>query len=290
MHAMSLQEDLEAFRELALEQQYWLNEQGEPYDVQSVYQILDPLLDSVVQFRRISLSGTVWVPILDKKTGDFIDAEIATEPVEGISKGVYIRQEDEDLEGVMLTRAVIGYWACTGNVNKQDWYIIGTDRIMVFAPIESSQCSVPEDNMPDFETMMPDDDDVIAQEIDEAVLDTQPNFSKLSEIFASIPSDSTLQVNFYQNYLNHIFPTDGVTFALLANNFLEIDITDGEVKQSGQLAEYAGEIDGFKCITADDETVLCLELNSEEYGAEIITLIPVRALLNCQFTTSNKED
>lgn len=290
MYPMSLQEDLEAFRELALEQQYWLNGQGEPYDVQTVYQILDPLLDSVVQYRRISLSGTVWVPILDKETGDIIDAEIATEPVEGVSNGVFIRQEDEELEGVMLTRAVIGYWACTGNVTKQDCFYNSNFKIMAFAPIESSQCSFPEDNMPDFETILPDEDDLIAQEIDEAVLDTQLNFSRLSEIFASIPSDSTLQINFYQNYLNHIFPTDGVTFALLANNFLEIDITDGEVTQSGELGEFAGEIDGFQCITADGETVLCLELNSEEHGTEIITLIPVRSLLNCQFTTSILED
>lgn len=279
MYPMSLQEDLEEFRILALEEQDQLNELGEPFDLYAVKEKLDPLLESIVQSRSVSLSGTVWVPVIDEETGSIEGRAIAMEPVDGRSNGVYAMEDSEELDGVLITRAVIGYWALTGALIKQDCVHDKKISLMAFAPVESSQLSVPEDNMPNFETMMPDDDDVIAQEIDKAILGSKLDFHHLGEIFASIPHDSSLQINFYLNYLNHIFPTEGISFAMLINNYLEIDTTDGEIVKNEMLREYAGEIDGFQCIIADDETILSIMLANNDEDVDFITLVPVRALM-----------
>ena len=286
---MSLQEDFEAFRELALEEQDRINWEGEPYDVQDTYQTLDPLLESLVDSRQISLSGTVWVPVLDE-SGDVIDAAIATEPVEGISNGIFVRKEIDEINGIGLTRAVIGYWAYTGTYEENDCLYIKSTKLMAFAPVESSYCSIPEANIPDVHTLLPDGNDEVAQAIDETVLNSPMNFSRLGEIFSQFPYDSIMQVEFYLNYLNHILSPDKISATMLSDSVLVLDTADGNVTElldAHQQLEYEGDIIGIQCVIIDDEIVMCIEIVNDDNYDEMLTMVPIRSLVSCKLSIAN---
>lgn len=288
MSAMGLQEDLEAFRELAFDEQARLNTQDDP-DVQEVYDLLDPLLAEIVGDRKICLSGAVVVPVINEDQGRVVGDMVAEEPVEGWCNGLFVAQHDEVFGDTAYTRNVVGYSAYLGTYSSGNHVHTSQSRLLAFAPIEDCHMSVPDAELAGLDVIMPADDDEIAAEIDEIVLNAPISFTRLNDIFAEIIRTGTdLELDYYLGYLNTVFNMDDLNFDLVTASALQLDEADQtayEVLDDDQAFEIEGQALGFRCFLSDDTVFLCLQLDATEHGYGNL-LLPVTALLSAKVSTS----
>lgn len=277
---MNLQQELEAFREMALDEQDRCNGLSELPDPRELYKLLDPLLETIIQGRRISLSGSVVVPVLNDSQS-IIGEAISCEPVEGSSNGIFASIQQDNLSGIPLSRMVIGYSAVLRTLRQGNHVSYIDTKLLAFAPLESCQLFIPEAEMPDFEAMLPDDEDEIAQTIDEIVLNSPINIANLCEVFNDLAGGTSMNIEFYLNYLNYIFDTKSQIFSLQAIRAVFVDFTNGdshETLEEDEGLDFEGAIEGFRCIISNGAALLCMEIGQEDYK-DLKLLIPVESII-----------
>lgn len=272
---MSIEEDFEAFREIGLSVQDDLNDAESVDDdtLREVYASLDPLLETIVQGRRIVLSGGVSIPIYDEDQ-TVVGIGAATESIVGKSNGVYAVEQTESCEGVVLQSWVIGISLALGPIILKNT-IVERTRIepLAFGPLNSVRFTIPDAEFAIVEEISPDDDDPIAEEIDCIVFSTPLDFQLLRSVFEGNLEDLIAEedkkpgfadkgeifIAFYIDYLNKVFDLSGFAIALTTGSVLAVD-NSGKMHQlidsGGEFKVSGKEATGFRYLP--DQNLLCI--------------------------------
>jgi len=210
---MSIEKDLEAFKELALVEQikvpYYLEKFG---STQVILDNLDPILSEIVGDNDVMLNGEVYAPELSeaKQYLGHVAIDGNELPFEGSCNGVFVVNKkilDED----SVERYVVGYSvAFFKPFCRQSIFETTHSQFLAFGPVESCRLFVPKIRI-NKELFIPDADDEIAFSIDQALLQGKIYMGKLLEIFESLESHPELEKEYYVNYLNLIFPLTDYT-------------------------------------------------------------------------------
>lgn len=243
---MSVEADLAAFRDLALEEQikipYYLKKYG---DYDKVYDNLDPILDEMIGDRSVALVGEVYVPAYDS-VGNYAGYERSpdsTEPIIGLANGVEVNSKTRLLTGE-AGRLLVGY--CVQKNPSTERELAHVPRFS-FAPVESSTLMVPGLLVPE-RLIMPEGDDVTAFEIDSCLLGERMDLNKLMEVFDDLSNGSEMRMEYYLQYLNTV----------LRLSDYEITIQTEKI--------ISGDYDGlFSVSEAQGGTVLELPINPDVF-------------------------
>jgi hypothetical protein len=261
---MSIEADLNAFRDLALEEQTKITSYLDKYGhFTNVYHNLDPILNEIVGDNNVVVTGEVYFPETNSR-GQYQDYNRL--PPRGMLSGknfgvrVGSRGDIEPLLRTENEQLIIGYWVGLFAVNTTTALEQGRSEFYAFAPVENSQLHVPELIVPET-GILPDSDDRIAVYIDEAVLNDPKDFNQLISIFDRLSNRSELEIDYYLNYLNFILPLYEYSAKITSTSFIHADedtfvdiIEPGSSFFSEQLLpsifEYVEDI-GLLCISVD---------------------------------------
>ncbi|MCX6727329.1 MAG: hypothetical protein NTX11_00755 [Candidatus Saccharibacteria bacterium] len=248
---MSIEEDFEAFREIGLEVQDRLNMFPDiaDEDLQQIYADLDPLLEGVIEGRRISIQGGVNIPLLGKDNM-VVGIQTTKDSVFGSNNGVFVVKHDESCEEVTLERWVIGVSVLLDTVITRQTIVERTrTEQYAFGPLDTVRVMVPDEELEFIDTIRPEPDDHIAEEIDACVYVDPVDFHRLRQIFegsgnsgiveqgdipAYIDTQNSMLAAFYLLYLNTILPLDEFDIALSTERIISVDI-------NGRVVEHVEE-------------------------------------------------
>ena len=188
-------------------------------------------------------------PVVNEESGQVVGDMLAEAPVEGWCNGVFVAQHNEELGGEVYTRHVIGFSAYLGTHKSGNHVHSSESRLTAFVPIEDCQLSVPEAELAGLDDILPADDDEIAADIDEIVLNSPISFTRLNEVFKDIvASGNDLLVDYYLSYLNRVFNTDQLYFKLVVGSALQLDEDNVayEVLDDDEAFDIEGQAEGFR--------------------------------------------
>lgn len=240
---MSIEADLDAFRDLALEEQIKIPYYEKKYgDIAIIYRNLDPILDEMIGDRSVVLTGDVYRPVYDG-LGRFEGRQKTSEPVIGLANGVEVASRDNLVTGEAGKLLV---WYCVQADEAGEVELSHMPRF-TFAPVESSTLSVPGLLVPEHQ-LLPEPDDEAAFEIDQCLLAEDLNLSELIRIFNRLDKLTDMQIEYCLNYLNNVLPLSDY----------EITIQTEEI--------LSGDDDGYFSVSrAEEGTVLELSIKPSSF-------------------------
>ncbi|MCA9344520.1 hypothetical protein KC946_01665 [Candidatus Saccharibacteria bacterium] len=287
---MSIESELETFRDLALEEQIKIPYYLANYDsYELVYENLDPVLDEIVGDHKVVGTGEIFVPEI-AEDGSYLQAlklPDHRQPLIGNNEGVRIGKRSE-LDPLDTDRYIIAYWIGITTVNRVSILEQTKTHYYGFAPIESSNLMVPDLILPE-ETILPDPDDPVASRIDENVLNEPPNLGHLTSIFQSIENQSDLLIDYYLGYLNTIFPLIDYQAKISCSRLLQLedeiyfDMLDMNSNYNGVIGpknfEFHPNIGGL---------AITMNATTDEYGDYKKYIFPIVDINSLSFTHHRK--
>ncbi|MCA9342433.1 hypothetical protein KC950_00250 [Candidatus Saccharibacteria bacterium] len=215
---MSIESDLDAFRELALEEQikipHYMRRDG---GYEAVYKNLDPILEEIIfPAEKVALSGNIFVSGVNQ-SGDIlrnVQRSGSDLPILGYSNGVDVGDRGGNLNGRFTgSELVVGYCVYMPDISDTTEIYEST---YAFAPVESSFLNVPDLILP-FSSTMPEVDDPWAHRIDVALINDDINLDEIIETFDLLSRSKEMKREYYLQYLNEIFPLCNYELTILTD-------------------------------------------------------------------------
>lgn len=284
---MSIESDLSAFRELALEEQikipYYMQTAG---DFSRVYHNLDPVLDEIVGNHQVTIAGEVYLPdVNEQKQADGIIILDSDETHTGQNLGVWVSSRNWMISGTD-DRLTIGYRVAANSITRLGPLEETHSSFFAFAPIESSRLYIPELIVPEQE-ILPEGNDRVAMHIDNVLLNDPKDFAKLIAIFDSIQDRTELEIGYYINYLNTILPLRTYSVDMTTSRAVAIEAADyyRDLLEPNTVMTSQLEPSSFDYLPEIGGLCMIIHAQSEDNYTQVIAF-PLRDISKLRFTAS----